>query len=163
MVRRRKKKKDTSTPNYKEADYDLYTDGGQRNVDGMNVGGYAAYIHSNDPSKQYMIVGAEKDTTNNRMELCGVIEGLSSIPENSTINVFSDSQYVVHAFTKNWIAKWKDKDFKDVKNKELWIALLDEVDKHKEVNFNWVKGHASNDKNNLCDRLATAVMDSIEE
>ena len=169
MVRRKKKNtsdSNSATNNYpiiKDADYELYTDGGQRIINGNNIGAYAAYIHSNDPSEQVMIVGAEENTTNNRMELCGVIEGLASLPENSIVNVYSDSQYVVHAFTKNWIANWQKREFNNVKNKELWIALLDEVDKHKSVNFTWVKGHSSNDRNNLCDRLATAAMYSIKK
>ena len=155
----RKKKKDSNKDNRVE----LYTDGGNRVIDGKNIGGYAAYIHSNDPKNQVMIVGSEFDTTNNRMELCGVIEGLSSIPENSKVDVYTDSQYVVNAFNKNWIINWEKKDFKGVKNSELWKSLLDEKDKHKEVTFHWVKGHSSNDKNNLCDRLATAVMFSSTE
>lgn len=158
-----RKKKTNDTSQYKECDFELYTDGGQRTINGMNVGGYAAYVHSKNPSEQYMIVGAEKNTTNNRMELCGVIEGLSSLPENSTVNVYSDSQYVVYAFTKNWINKWKKEEFKNTKNVELWHSLIDEVDKHKKVNFIWVKGHSNNKMNNLCDRLATAAMNTIKE
>ena len=133
----------------------LYTDGSWKFKE--KIGGYAAYI----PSTNTVICGNKEDTTNNQMELQAVISGLRNIEENSHVLVYTDSQYVTNAFNKNWINTWERNNWKrgneDITNSSLWKELKEEVNKHKEVKFEWVKGHASTYGNNLCDAFATAV------
>jgi len=95
-----------------------------------------------------------KLTTNNRMELLAVIVALEQLKkEKSHVTVFSDSKYVVDAFEKKWLEGWVKKDFKKVKNVDLWMRMLKICKKH-HVKFTWVKGHANNVENNRCDELA---------
>jgi ribonuclease HI len=101
--------------------------------------------------------GGFKLTTNNRMELLGVIVALESLKKpNCQVLVHSDSKYVVDAFEKHWIDGWIKKSFKNVKNTDLWKRLLALCKKH-HVKFKWVKGHADNVENNRCDELAVAA------
>jgi ribonuclease HI len=95
-----------------------------------------------------------KLTTNNRMELMGVIEGLEALKiPNSKVTVYTDSKYVADSVEKGWVFKWESKGFKKKKNPDLWIRFLKIYRKHN-VRFKWVKGHASNIENEVCDRLA---------
>ena len=121
-------------------------------------GGYAAYL----PHKETVICGYENNTTNNRMELQAVLSGLKAIDVDAEkVEVYTDSQYVCNGLNKwiyNWEKNgWKTKEGDDVKNKDLFIELYKEIQRYKEVTFNWVKGHADNYNNNLCDAFATAV------
>lgn len=138
----------------------LYTDGACSGNPG--VGGWGAILMYNGHEKRFS--GAEDDTTNNRMEMTAVIEGLKKLKEDCEVDVYSDSAYTVNGFTNGWIYNWEKNGFKKADNKpvlneDLWRTLLALTRKHK-VNFIKVKGHADNEYNNLCDKLATdAVKD----
>jgi ribonuclease HI len=105
------------------------------------------------------ISGFEENTTNNRMELKAVIEALKALKRPCKVNLYSDSSYVVNAFKEGWLEKWQKNnwlksDKTPVENQDLWKELL-EISKNHQVNWIKVKGHADNEYNNLCDRLAT--------
>lgn len=133
----------------------LYTDGACSGNPG--VGGWGAILIYNGIEKR--ISGADGSTTNNRMEMTAVIEGLSCLKEPCEVDVYSDSAYTVNAFLQGWIFAWakngfKKADNKPVLNEDLWRNLLALNDIHK-LNFIKVKGHADNEYNNICDKLAT--------
>ena len=93
-------------------------------------------------------------TTNNRMELLSVIVSLETLKnEGSDVTIYSDSKYVVEAVEKGWLQEWVRKNFKKKKNVDLWLRFLKVYGKHN-VNFVWVKGHAENIENEVCDKLA---------
>ena len=132
----------------------IYTDGACSGNPGD--GGYCAILVYNGNEK--VVSGFEKETTNNRMELLAVIKGLKTLKEACEVDVYSDSQYVVDAFNKKWIDAWIANGFKNsnkqqVKNVDLWQDLLSLMHLHK-VNFIKVKGHADNEYNNRCDKIA---------
>ena len=136
----------------------LYTDGAARGNPGP--GGYGIVLEW--PEKNYKKEFSEgfQHTTNNRMELLAVIEGLKKLNESQLrVKVYTDSKYVADAFVKNWVFDWERKGFKDRKNTDLWIALLKEYRKH-EVSFHWVKGHSNHPQNERCDRLAVEASHS---
>ena len=133
---------------------DIYTDGACSKNPGE--GGYCAILLYNGNEK--VVSGAEKETTNNRMEILAVIKGLEALKEKCNVNLYSDSQYVVDAFNQGWINEWQNKNWrtagkKDVKNVDLWQALLFLCSKHN-VTFIKVKGHSDNEYNNRCDKIA---------
>lgn len=133
---------------------DLYTDGACSGNPG--AGGYCAILIYKGVEKT--ISGRETLTTNNRMELMAVIRGLEALKEPCEVNVYSDSQYVVDAFNLGWIDVWKNNGWrnsakKDVKNVDLWNDLINLNKKHA-VTFIKVKGHADNEYNNRCDKIA---------
>lgn len=138
----------------------LYTDGScVKNL--LGKGGAAAILKYMKNGKQYekrKAIFAEQ-TTNNRMELSAIILGLQMITEPSEITIYSDSKYIINAFNKHWIEKWKkinwDRGEKGglVKNKELWEEMLMLLEPHI-VRFEWVKGHNGDYYNEECDRLA---------
>ncbi len=99
-------------------------------------------------------------TTNNRMELLAVIVGLESLklPE-CNVTVYTDSRYVADAVEKGWLFQWESKNFRNKKNQDLWLRFLKIYRKHK-VNFIWIRGHANNTENELCDRLAVGAISS---
>lgn len=131
----------------------LYTDGSCFPNPGK--GGWAYILKYGNHSK--VGSGYSNYTTNNRMELAGVIEGLSCLNEPCEVNVYSDSQYVCKAFNEHWIDGWIKNGWKSstgaVKNFDLWQDILKLSRTHK-LHFIWVKGHASNDLNNRCDEFA---------
>ena len=136
----------------------LYTDGAARGNPGP--GGYGIILEW--PEKNYRKEFSEgfKHTTNNRMELLAVIEGLKKLNESPLkVKVYTDSKYVADAFVKNWVFGWEKKGFKDRKNTDLWVTLLKEYRKHK-VSFHWVKGHNNHPQNERCDRLAVEASHS---
>jgi ribonuclease HI len=93
-------------------------------------------------------------TTNNRMELMAVIEGLEALKiPGSRVVVYTDSKYVADSVEKGWVFQWESKAFKKKKNPDLWIRFLKIYRKHN-VRFVWIKGHANNTENEICDRLA---------
>jgi len=97
-----------------------------------------------------------KHTTNNRMELLAVIRGLQMLKKTDlTIEIYSDSKYVVDSVDKGWVFNWEKKGFKDRPNADLWRKLLELYDNHT-IKFIWVKGHATNEHNNYCDKLAVS-------
>ena len=101
--------------------------------------------------------GGFAKTTNNRMELLAVIVGLEAIKwDNARVEVWSDSKYVVNAITEGWLEKWILKDWKKVKNPDLWQRFLPLYRAH-QVTFHWIKGHAGHPENERCDRLAVAA------
>lgn len=133
----------------------LYTDGACSGNPGK--GGWGAVLIYNQYQKQYS--GYNPNTTNNRMELTAVIEGLKMLKESCVVTCYTDSAYVSNAFLNDWISNWKARgwrtaDKKPVLNLDLWQELLALCEKHK-VSFVKVKGHADNELNNLCDKLAT--------
>ncbi len=136
----------------------VYTDGACSGNPGK--GGYGGvYLPKGDGNIQEFS-GGEDETTNNRMELTAVIEGLKLTEENENVKVYSDSAYVVNAFNQNWLVNWKRKNWKnssggEVLNIDLWKELDDLVQKRK-VEFVKVKGHSDNILNNRCDELATS-------
>ena len=134
----------------------IYTDGACSGNPGP--GGWGAILEYNGHIKE--LSGGEKQTTNNRMELTGVIEALLALKEPCEVSLFTDSRYVVDAIEKEWVYKWRDNGWMRNKkekalNPDLWEVLLSLLEVHK-VTFNWVKGHATNPKNNRCDELAVA-------
>ncbi|MBE7091691.1 MAG: ribonuclease HI [Clostridiales bacterium] len=141
----------------------IYTDGACSGNPG--VGGWGAILFYNEFKKE--ISGYCDLTTNNRMELTAAIEALNLLKEPCEVDLYSDSAYLVNAFNEKWIYGWKKKDFKkgenDIPNKDLWQILYDNHNKHK-INFIKVKGHADNEFNNRCDKLATdAIKDCKKE
>lgn len=133
---------------------DIYTDGACSGNPGK--GGYCAILIYNGVEK--IVSGSEDNTTNNRMELLAVIMGLEALKEPCTVNLFSDSRYVVDAFNQGWIEAWqvngwKTSNKKEVKNVDLWQKLLEKRSVH-QVTFIKVKGHADNPYNNRCDKIA---------
>lgn len=142
---------------------EIYTDGACSGNPG--AGGWGAILLYKNHRKE--ISGSEVETTNNRMELTAIIEGLRMLKEPCTVTVYSDSAYSVEPFLKGWIHGWmmngwrtSNKD--DVKNVDLWKALLDEMQKH-EVSFVKVKGHADNELNNRCDLLARTAIKELQK
>ena len=132
----------------------IYTDGACSGNPGP--GGWAAILIAGNYKKE--LSGGEAQTTNNRMELAGVINGLRALKRPCKVTIYSDSAYVVNAFNQNWLAKWMTNGWKnsakaEVANSDLWKELLALTSVHK-VNFIKVKGHAENEYNNRCDELA---------
>ncbi len=138
-------------------DVDLWTDGACSGNPGP--GGWAAVLVCNGRERE--LSGGAKLTTNNRMELQAVIEGLTALDRPCAVKVHIDSTYVMHAITKNWIAGWQKRGWKTaaktpVANRELWERLLGELGRH-EVSWVKVKGHAGVELNERCDELAVAA------
>lgn len=128
----------------------LFTDGAASGNPGP--GGWGVVLKCGELRKE--MSGGYALTTNNRMELMAVIKGLEAIKwDNATVEVWSDSQYVVRALTDGWLEKWEAKDWKKVKNPDLWQEFLGLYRKHA-VTFHWLKGHAGHPENERCDRLA---------
>lgn len=132
----------------------IYTDGACSGNPGC--GGWGAVLVYGSTEKE--LSGAEKDTTNNRMELTAVIKSLEALKEPCEVELTTDSKYVCDAINKEWVYSWKRNgwkkaDKKPALNVDLWEQLLAQLDKHK-VKFNWVKGHNGHPYNERCDRLA---------
>ncbi len=128
----------------------IYTDGASRGNPGP--GGYGAVLMSGKHRKE--LSAGFRLTTNNRMELLAVIVALEALKiAGSTVKIFSDSKYVVDAVEKGWIYGWERKDYKKVKNPDLWKRFLIVFRKHT-VRFVWVKGHSNIPENERCDFLA---------
>lgn len=139
---------------------DIYTDGACSGNPGN--GGYGVVLLYNGKRKE--ISKGYKLTTNNRMEMLAVIDGLNALKEKCIVNLYSDSKYVVDSVTKGWAVKWQKNKWKRNKNEnasnvDLWIRLLELLKKH-EVNFIWVKGHADNKENERCDYLARTAIEN---
>ena len=131
----------------------LYTDGACKGNPG--TGGWGALLQSGKHSKE--LFGGEANTTNNRMELTAVIQGLAALKRPCIVNIYTDSQYVKNGM-QQWIHNWKARDWKTaakqpVKNIELWQALDAAVSKH-QIQWHWVKGHAGDPGNEKADELA---------
>ena len=124
-------------------------------------GGWGAILRCDGYEKE--ISGGEAHTTNNRMELTGVIQALSALKYPCKVRVTTDSRYVVDGITKGWAKSWKKNgwrksDKSPALNPELWERLLELLAIH-DVEFAWIKGHAGHEENERCDRLAVAQRD----
>ena len=142
---------------------EIFTDGACSGNPGP--GGYGVVLRFTANGKVYEkeLSGGDSATTNNRMELLGVIMGLSALKEPCKVTLTTDSKYVVDSVTKGWVYGWKKKgwiksDKKPALNVDLWEMLLPLLEKH-DVTFNWVKGHAGHPENERCDRLAVEQRD----
>ena len=134
----------------------VYTDGACSGNPGP--GGWAAILQYG--GKEKVLSGGEAQTTNNRMELSGVIAALQALKEPCVVKLYSDSKYVVDALEKGWAVSWKQRGWRKADNKpalnvDLWETLLKLTETH-EVRCHWVKGHEENEFNNRCDALAVA-------
>lgn len=141
----------------------IYTDGGAEPNPGK--GGFGVIMtfkeHKKEFSQGYSL------TTNNRMELMGVIFALEKLKKTSIVNVYTDSQYVVNGITKGWAQKWKANNwFRTRKDKatnyDLWDRLLNLTSIQQRVNFYWVKGHAGHPENERCDQLADLALNGSD-
>lgn len=134
----------------------IYTDGASRGNPGR--GGYGVVLLWGDKQKE--LSAGYRLTTNNRMELMGVIAGIESLTKKDIpVTVFTDSKYIVDSVEKKWLHNWIRTDFKGgKKNKDLWLRFY-ALSKLYQIKFHWVKGHADNVFNNRCDVLATEAAD----
>ena len=136
----------------------IYTDGACSGNPGP--GGWGAILQYGSAEKE--MSGGEHQTTNNRMELLGVINALQALREPCVVDLYTDSQYICNAINQHWLAGWKKAGWKrkggELKNPDLWQTLDNLLQTH-QVSFHWVKGHADNEFNNRCDRLAVMQRD----
>ena len=126
----------------------IYTDGSSLGNPGP--GGWCALLRYKNHEK--ILSGGEEYTTNNRMELLAVIEALKALKEPCEIDLFSDSTYVLKGINE-WLDNWIKKDFKNVKNSDLWREFV-KISKNHKININWVKGHSGHEENEICDKIA---------
>ncbi len=141
---------------------ELYTDGACSGNPGP--GGWGLVLRHPASGKEIERAGAEAVTTNNRMELCAVIEGLKLLTRPSRVELYSDSKYVLDGL-ETWIAGWKRRGWKTaakqpVKNEALWREL-DTLRNQHEVSFHWIKGHAGHPDNERADALAVAAREAL--
>lgn len=124
------------------------------------TGGWGAILVAESGARKELS-GAERNSTNNRMELTGAIEALKALKKPCNVKLYTDSEYVKNAFTAGWLENWQRNGWrtagrKPVKNEDLWRELLGLAQKHR-VSWHWVRGHGSNPNNNRCDELAVAA------
>lgn len=140
----------------------IYTDGACSGNPGP--GGWAAILKYGPHEKE--LSGGEAETTNNRMELSGVIAALGALTERCSVTLYTDSQYIERAINEHWLDGWKKRGWRrkdgPVKNLELWQELDKLLHAH-EVSVHWVKGHAENEYNNRCDALAVKRRDEFAQ
>ena len=139
----------------------IYTDGACSGNPGP--GGYGVVLCYRGIERE--LSGGEPHTTNNRMELLGVIRGLSALKEPCKVTLYSDSKYFVDAVTERWVYGWRDRGWRKADkspalNVDLWEQILALLEVH-QVSLVWVKGHAGNPYNERCDRLAVAAAASF--
>jgi ribonuclease HI len=139
---------------------EIYTDGACRGNPGP--GGWAATLQWEGHLRE--LSGAERETTNNRMELTAVIRALEALKRSMPVRIYTDSQYVRQGITE-WLPNWKKRDWrtadkKPVKNRDLWEALDAAVARH-QVEWHWVKGHSGVPGNERVDALANAAIDAL--
>ena len=136
----------------------IYTDGACSGNPGP--GGWGAILQYGAAEKE--LSGGEHQTTNNRMELLGVINALQALREPCIVDLYTDSQYICNAINQHWLDGWKKAGWKrkggELKNSDLWQTLDGLLHTHT-VSFHWVKGHADNEFNNRCDKLAVMQRD----
>jgi ribonuclease HI len=137
----------------------LYSDGGAEPNPGK--GGFGVIMSYKGNKKEFS--QGYVMTTNNRMELMGVIHGLEKLKTKSIVNVYTDSQYVINGIERGWAEKWKAKNWFRNKNEkavnaDLWEKLLLLITAHQKVSFHWIKGHAGHIENERCDELAMIAL-----
>ncbi len=139
----------------------VYSDGACRGNPGP--GGWGTLLKYNGNEKE--LYGADEDTTNNRMELMGAIQGLEAIKESCHVILTTDSTYVKNGITEwlpNWKARnWKTAAKKPVKNQDLWMRLDEACQRHHSIEWQWVKGHSGHEENERCDQLANKAIDEM--
>ena len=135
----------------------LFSDGSALGNPGP--GGYGVILRYN--GKERELFGAEEHTTNNRMELKGVIEGLKALKEPCEVEIISDSSYVVKGINE-WLQNWIKRDFKKVKNPDLWREYIEVAKPHK-IEATWVRGHDGHVENERCDTLARDAAQQIKD
>jgi ribonuclease HI len=135
----------------------LFSDGSALGNPGP--GGYGTILKFGD--KEKIISGAHEHTTNNRMELLGVIEGLKALKEPCEVDVISDSSYVIKGINE-WLSGWIKRDFKKVKNPDLWKEYI-EVSKQHKINGIWVRGHNGHTENERCDDIARGEAEKMKD
>lgn len=142
----------------------IFTDGACRGNPGP--GGWACIMRHPASGKETELSGGDRETTNNRMELQAVIEGLRKLSRKTRVEVITDSKYVAdgcrtwrHNWKKNGWQRKQGKSLKPVSNVELWKALDELVDSH-DVSFTVVKGHSGHAENERCDELAVAAAEA---
>lgn len=138
---------------------EIFTDGACSGNPGP--GGYGAILRCDGREKE--ISGGDAHTTNNRMELMGVISALEALKFPCKVKLTSDSKYVIDAVTKGWAKGWQKNNWRkgdksEAKNPDLWERLLALLEMH-DVEFCWIKGHAGHEENERCDRLAVSERD----
>lgn len=138
---------------------EIFTDGACSGNPGP--GGYGVILRAGGHEKE--LSGGDLNTTNNRMELLGVITGLEALKRPCKVILTTDSKYVVDSVTKGWVYGWRKKGWKKSDNQpalnvDLWERLLPLLENH-QVEFKWVKGHASHPENERCDKLAVLERD----
>lgn len=132
---------------------EIFTDGACSGNPGP--GGWGVLLRYGGHEKE--LSGGEKETTNNRMEMMAVIEGLSALKKSSTVDLYTDSQYVQKGVTE-WMKGWKAKGWPSrIKNQDLWVRIDELVTRH-EVRFHWVRGHDGHEENERVDKLAVAAI-----
>jgi ribonuclease HI len=132
---------------------EIYTDGAASGNPGP--GGYGVILRAGAHYKE--LSAGFRLTTNNRMELLAVVEGLTALKSpGQEVTIFSDSKYVIDSVEKKWVFGWVRTGFKGKKNKDLWLRFLDIYKMH-QVKFVWIKGHNSHPENERCDQLAVAA------
>lgn len=143
----------------------IYTDGACRGNPGP--GGYGVVLSYKDQEGQQFekeLSQGYQETTNNRMELLGVLRGLQSLKKPCKVTVFTDSQYIVNSFNQKWLEGWIKNNWRRgpkkeaVKNSDLWKLILAAMETH-DVTYVWVKGHDGHEQNERCDVLATTAAD----
>ena len=139
----------------------VYTDGACKGNPGN--GGWAAILEYRGVERE--LSGGEENTTNNRMELTAAIMGLKALKEPCDVTLYSDSQYLVNAINKGWLAEWTKKNWRKtdrspVLNDDLWKELCTQLEIHN-VEFVWVRGHDGHSYNERCDALAVAAAEQF--
>lgn len=135
----------------------LFCDGSSLGNPG--AGGYCAILKYKD--KEKIVKGGDRFTTNNKMELLAAIEGLNALKEPCDVTIVSDSSYVVKGINQ-WLPNWIKKDFKNVKNTDLWKRYIKVSAPHK-VQAIWVRGHNGHVENEQCDKIAKAQAQKHKE
>ncbi len=138
----------------------IYSDGACRGNPGP--GGWAALLIAGETRRE--LLGAEAATTNNRMELMGAIAGLAALKRPCTVDLYTDSKYVLQGFTE-WLPQWKARGWRTaarqpVKNQDLW-EQLDQAAAGHEIEWHWVKGHSGDSGNEAVDALANLAIDRL--
>lgn len=141
---------------------DLYSDGGAEPNPGK--GGFGVILSYKGQKKEFS--QGYRLTTNNRMELMGVIHGLERLKTKSIVHVYSDSRYVVNGISQCWAEKWRSNNWYRTKNEkavnyDLWDRLLVLISSHQKVSFNWIRGHVGHPENERCDELANIALNSV--